>query len=236
MTDVLILAGGKGSRIFDLTSKKPKPLIKIRGKTLLWLILKHYSKFGNYRFLILGGYKFSILKKELKKKEYSNFNYILINTGLNTETGSRIKYVEKYLNYNKKNFFLATYGDGISDIDISQLEKHHIRKNRIATVTAVRPPARFGRLIIKKNLVINFEEKNKRNEGWINGGFFVFNKKIFNFIPKKNTNIVLEQKPLENLVKLGQLNSYKHEGFWQCCDNRKDYEFLTKISLKKKLY
>jgi glucose-1-phosphate cytidylyltransferase len=229
MKDVLILAGGKGLRINEMTYITPKPLIKIKKKNLLFRIMKHYSSFQKFRFVILGGYKFDVLKKELKRKLYDNFNILLLNTGLNTETGSRIGMAKKFMDLKKNDFFLATYGDGLSDININKSIKFHLKKKKIATVSAVRPPARFGRIIFNNSkLVTSFEEKNKNNEGWINGGFFVFNNKIFSYI-NNNKNTALEKNVFEKLVKIQEVCAFRHKGFWQCCDNKKDYDYLSKI-------
>lgn len=166
----------------------------------------------------------------LKKKFKEKWNIELVNTGKETLTAKRLLLLKKKVNDEK--FFLLTYGDGLSSVNINKLIEFHIRNNKTATLTAVRPPARFGELKLNKNTVSNFDEKNQIKTGWINGGFFVFNKSIFNFIPKKNT--MLERDTMKNLTLKKQLIAYKHEGFWQCMDTLRDKDLLNKKWKKNK--
>lgn len=219
----IILAGGKGTRISEISKDIPKPMIKILGKPIIWRIMKHYSKYGFREFIIAAGYKKKIIKDYFKKKKFKDWNVKVVDTGLNTMTGGRIKRLKKFI---KEDNFMLTYGDGLSDVNLKNLLKHHIKSKKYATLTAVRPPARFGAIKLLKNKVIYFKEKSKLDEGWINGGFFVFNKKIFDFI--KNDKTFLEREPLQKISKRKQLNAYKHSGFWQCMDTLRDKEILEK--------
>ena len=225
---VVILAGGFGTRLQELTQVIPKPMVEVAGKPILWHIMKHYSKYGFNDFYIALGYKSEVIKKYFKKKLF-NWNVNLIETGLKTMTGGRLKRLKKYIGNES---FLMTYGDGISNIDIKKLVKFHKLHKKIATLTAVRPPARFGALRIKKNTVTYFKEKSKLDEGWINGGFFVFEPKIFKFI--KDDKTYLERHPLNFLSKKKQLLAFKHKGFWQCMDTKRDRDNLNEILKKRK--
>ena len=222
---VVILAGGFGTRLSEYTKSIPKPMIKIGGLPILVRIMKHYAKFGFNEFYIALGYKGNVIKNYFKKNKF-NWKVNLIRTGKNTMTGGRLKRLKKYLN--GESFFL-TYGDGLSDINIIKLLKFHKKNKKLVTVTAVRPPARFGALKLKGNFVSYFKEKSRMDEGWINGGFFVVNFKFLNFI--KNDKTYLEREPLEKISKLNELSAYRHNGFWQCVDNMRD---LISINLKLK--
>jgi glucose-1-phosphate cytidylyltransferase len=222
---VVILAGGFGTRLSEYTKSIPKPMIKIGGLPILVRIMKHYAKFGFNEFYIALGYKGNVIKNYFKKNKF-NWKVNLIRTGKNTMTGGRLKRLKKYLN--GESFFL-TYGDGLSDINIKKLLKFHKKNKKLVTVTAVRPPARFGALKLKGNFVSYFKEKSRMDEGWINGGFFVVNFNFLNFI--KNDKTYLEREPLEKISKLNELSAYRHNGFWQCIDNMRD---LISISLKLK--
>ncbi len=226
MTKVVILAGGFGSRISDYTKTIPKPMIKINNIPIIVRIMEHYSKYGYKDFYVALGYKGLFIKNYFKRNKFK-WNVNLIETGLNTMTGGRLKRLEKILG--NKPFFL-TYGDGLSNINIKKLKKFHEKNNKLVTLTAVRPPARFGALKIKGNMVQYFKEKSKMDEGWINGGFFVIEPKFLKYI--KNDNTYLEREPLEKITKLGQLAAYKHSGFWQCMDTKRDKEKLDKIFRK----
>jgi len=223
----VILAGGKGTRISELTKKIPKPMIKIMGRPIIFRIMKHYSDFGIKDFIIAAGYKQNIIKKYFKKKKPKNWNIQIIDTGQNTMTGGRLKRLKKYLN---NETFLVTYGDGLSNVNINKLIKFHKKFKKISTLTSVRPPARFGAIKIKGNQVTYFKEKSKLDEGWINGGFFVFEPQIFKFI--KNDKTFLERDPLQKLGKKKQLLAFKHNGFWQCMDTLRDKNILER-ELKK---
>ena len=209
---VVILAGGLGTRISEYTRNIPKPMIKIKGQPILLRIMKHYYKFGFKDFYIASGYKGKIIKDYFKNKKF-NFKVNIIDTGLNTMTGGRVLRLKKIL---KSETFLLTYGDGLSDVNIKKLIRFHKKSKNYVTLTAVRPPARFGAIKLHGNRVKVFKEKSRLDEGWINGGFFVMSPKIFKFI--KNDKSYLERQPLESLSKKNKLGAYKHFGFWQCMD------------------
>tara|TARA_B100001121_G_C18558630_1_gene559216 strand:+ start:237 stop:926 length:690 start_codon:yes stop_codon:yes gene_type:complete len=223
----VILAGGRGTRISELSKDIPKPMIKVLGKPIISRIIMHYYKFGIKEFIIAAGYKQKILENYFKYKKSNHFSVKVINTGLKTMTGGRIKRLKKYLG---NETFLLTYGDGLSNVNIKKLINFHKKNKKIATLTAVRPPARFGAIKIKGNKIKYFKEKSKLDEGWINGGFFVFENKIFNYL--KGDKTYLERDPLQIISKKGELHAYKHNGFWQCMDTLRDKEILEK-ELKK---
>ena len=222
MTKVVILAGGFGTRISDYTKTIPKPMIKINNKPILVHIMEHYSRYGYKNFYIALGYKGSVIKNYFKKNKF-DWNINLIDTGLNTMTGGRLKRMKKILG--NETFFL-TYGDGLSNVNLNKLMNFHKKRKKLVTLTAVRPPARFGAIKISKGIVKYFREKNSLDEGWINGGFFVMEKKFLEFI--KNDNTYLEQEPFEKITKKKQLVAFKHAGFWQCMDTLRDKEILEK--------
>ena len=221
---VVILAGGLGTRISEYTKTIPKPMIEINKKPILYRIMDHYSKFGHKDFYIALGYRSHVVKKYFKKKKFKKWNINLIDTGKNTMTGGRLKRLKKFLN---NETFLMTYGDGLSNIDIKKLINFHKKNKKLVTLTAVRPPARFGAIKLKKNFVKYFKEKSKLDEGWINGGFFVMEPKFLKFI--KNDKTYLEREPLERVCKLKNLVAYKHNDFWQCVDTKRDLDKLKKI-------
>ena len=223
---VVILAGGLGTRMSELTKTIPKPMVKIKDKPILIHIMEHFKKAGFNQFYIALGYKGNIIRKYFKKNKFK-WNVKLVETGKNTMTGGRLKRIKKYLN--NESFFM-TYGDGISNVNLRKLLNFHLKKKKMATLTAVRPPARFGSIKIKGNTVKVFKEKSKLDEGWINGGFFVFEPSIFKYI--KNDKTYLEKEPLEIISKKKQLLAYKHYGFWQCMDTKRDKDLIEKI-LKK---
>ena len=227
---VVILAGGLGTRLSEYTKVIPKPMVKIGKSPILKHIMKCFYSYGFKEFIIATGYKRKIIedyfKESLKKdKELSKCSVKLVNTGRNTLTGGRIKRLKDFIE--GENFFM-TYGDGVANVDLIKLRDFHNSHKKTATVTAVRPIPRFGALEIEENLVRSFSEKDKVKEGWINGGFFVFNKKIFDYLPDDQT--ILEREPLEKLSKERNLLAYKHEGFWHCMDTIRDKEFLDKLS------
>ena len=226
---VIILAGGLGTRLSEYTRTIPKPMIKIRGKPLLFYIMKHYAKHGYKDFYIALGYKGEVIKKYFNKK-FFDWNINLIDTGKNSMTGGRLLKIKKYI---KKQTCMVTYGDGISNVNLKKLLKFHRKNKKTVTLTAVRPPARFGALQLKGNLVSYFKEKSKLDENWINGGFFVIEPEFFNSIKSHKT--ILERRPLENAAKMKQLVAFKHEGFWQCMDTKKDKDLLSKILNSKKI-
>ena len=224
---VVILAGGFGTRISEYTKTIPKPMIKINNKPLILLIMEHYAKYGFKDFYIAIGYKGEIIKKYFKNKKNLGWNINLIETGQKTMTGGRLKRLKKYL---EKDTFLLTYGDGVSNVNLKKLIKFHQLNNKTLTLTAVRPPARFGAIKLKGNKVSYFKEKSKTDSGWINGGFFVVEPEIFKYL--KGDNTFLEREPMENISKKKQLVAFKHYDFWQCVDTVRDKEILEK-KLKK---
>ena len=226
---VVILAGGLGSRLSEYTKTIPKPMVLVNGKPILLRIMNLYAKQGFKNFYIALGYKGEIIKKFFKKNNFG-WNIKLINTGKKTMTGGRLKRLKKYL---KNETFMMTYGDGISNINLKKLVNFHKKSKKMVTITAVRPPARFGYLKLKGNNVHYFKEKSSMDQGWINGGFFVMNSNFLNFI--KNDRTFLEKEPLEKVTKKKQLAAFKHKGFWQCMDTLRDKEYIEKI-LKNKLY
>ena len=226
---VVILAGGLGTRLSEFTKTVPKPMIKIKNKPIIFHIMKHYSKFGFNEFYIAAGYKQNVIKKYFKKKFY-NWKIKIIDTGQKTMTGGRLKRLKKYLN---DETFMLTYGDGLSNVNLSKLVKFHKKNKSMITMTAVRPPARFGGIKINGSKVKYFKEKSHLDEGWINGGFFVMEPAIFNFI--KNDQTVLEGQPLEQICKVNKLGAFKHFSFWQCMDTSRDKKLLEE-KIKKKLY
>ena len=232
---IIILAGGKGTRISEYTKTIPKPMIKIGNRPIFLHIINHYMKFGFDDFYIALGYKKNIIINYFKnfKKIDRPFVYKINNkkikitlsyTGENTLTGGRIKRMKKFIN--KDEDFMFTYGDGVSNINIKKLYSFHKKNNKLITVTAVRPPARFGEITINNNRVITFKEKPQVSEGWINGGFFVAKYDFFKLI--KDNRTILEKEPLEKATKIKQLYAFKHKGFWKCMDTYRDKIVLEK--------
>ena len=225
---VILLAGGFGTRLSEYTKTIPKPMISVAGKPMIFHIMKLYAKYGFKDFYIALGYKGEIIKKFFNRKFY-DWNINLVETGSHTMTGGRLKRLAKYIG---NETFMMTYGDGISDLNLKKLLKFHKKNKKLVTLTAVRPPARFGAIKLKGHHVSSFKEKSKLDEGWINGGFFVMEPKFFNYI--KNDKTYLEREPLENVSKKKQLVAFKYEGFWQCMDTKRDKDKLHKILIKKK--
>ena len=226
---VVLLAGGFGTRLSEYTKTIPKPMICIGNKPMLLHIMKLYAKYGFKDFYIALGYKGEIIKKFFNKK-FFDWNINLIETGRNTMTGGRLKRLKKYIG---NETFMMTYGDGLSSVNLKKLLKFHKKNKKLVTLTAVRPPARFGVIKLKGQHVRYFKEKSKLDEGWINGGFFVMEPEFLKYI--KNDNTYLERKPLETMTKKRQLSAFKHNGFWQCVDTKRDIDKLNKIlSAKKK--
>ena len=220
---VVILAGGLGTRISEYTKSLPKPMIEICGKPIIHRIIDHYIKYGHREFIIALGYKGNLIKEYFAKNKFSKKIKIkLIDTGLATMTGGRLKRLEKYLD----GTFLMTYGDGLSNVSLSKLINFHKSKKKLFTLTAVRPPARFGVIKIQNSFVKVFREKNSLDEGWINGGFFVVEPKFLKYI--KNDKTYLEREPFERITKNKQFVAFKHKGFWQCMDTQRDKEILEK--------
>ena len=242
---VVILAGGIGTRLAEETEVKPKPMVEIGGWPILWHIMKHYAHYGFKEFFIALGYKGEVIKRyfldyysltgsltidlssgklEMHKKECEDWIVHLMDTGQETYTGGRVKRLEPWL---KGETFMVTYGDGVSDIDLKDLLRFHRSHGRIATVTAVRPPARFGGLIFDGDLVADFTEKTQIGEGWINGGFLVFEPAIFKYLEGDKSS--LEADALERLAADHQLAAYRHDHFWQCMDTLRDKNLLERL-------
>ena len=227
---VVILAGGKGSRISQYTQKIPKPMIKVGKVPMLSHIMRIFKFYGFDEFIIAGGYKINKIKSYYKNsKEFKNMKIIF--TGQNSMTGGRLLKVKKYLKEEEP--FFMTYGDAVSSIDLKKLLNFHKKNKKIATITAVRPPVKFGELKINNDSIVkSFKEKPNVNKGWINGGFFVLNKKIFNYIDRYNT--VFEREPLTKLTSINQLIAYKHNKYWMCMDNINEKKKLEEIYKKYK--
>ncbi len=220
---VVILAGGMGTRISEYTKTVPKPMIKVCGKPIIHRIIDHYIKYGHKEFIIALGFKGNLIKKYFSQiKLNKSIKIQLVNTGLKTMTGGRLKRLKKFLNET----FLMTYGDGLSSVNLSKLVNFHKSKKKLLTLTAVRPPARFGVIKVKNNYVKFFREKNSLDEGWINGGFFVVEPEFIKYI--KNDKTFLEREPFEKITKKKQFVAFKHKGFWQCMDTIRDKEILEK--------
>jgi glucose-1-phosphate cytidylyltransferase len=246
----VILAGGLGTRISEESENKPKPMINIGGKPILWHIMKIYSSFGIDDFIICCGYKGYIIKEyfanyflhesdvtfDMKNNQASyhekraeNWKVTLIDTGLHTNTGGRLKRIRKYLG---EDDFCMTYGDGVSNVNIKELISFHKKHKKLATLTAVRPPGRFGALKIdKENNVQKFEEKPEGDGGYINGGFFVLSPKVIEYID--SDEVAWEREPLERLSKLNQLKSFEHDDFWQPMDTLREKNYLESLVIKK---
>lgn len=244
---VVILAGGLGTRLSEETKLIPKPMVEIGGKPILWHIMKIYSYYGFNEFVVLTGYKSHIIKEyfvnyynrysditvdmasntvEVHKTRNEPWKVTMLYTGQDTMTGGRIKKAKDYIGNEP---FLLTYGDGVSDVNIADLIECHKKSDKIATMTAVQLSGRFGALVIKDdNLITSFMEKPKGEESWINGGFFVCEPEIFNYIPD-GYNVIFERAPLENLAKDNKLNAYKHRGFWQPMDTLRDKTELNQM-------
>jgi glucose-1-phosphate cytidylyltransferase len=242
---VVILAGGMGSRLSEETDLKPKPMVEIGGRPILWHIMKHYAHYSFIEFYIALGYKGDMIKRYFleyhdlagsmtvdlsngdvtpETKSSEEWLVHLIDTGNDTMTGGRIKRLEPWL---KDGSFMMTYGDGVGNIDLQDLLRFHRSCGRLGTVTAVRPPARFGALELKDDLVLRFAEKSQTTEGWINGGFMVFEPSVLEYIRGDNT--ILETDVLERLAAEGQLAAYRHEGFWQGMDTLRDVRMLEHL-------
>jgi glucose-1-phosphate cytidylyltransferase len=226
---VVILAGGFGTRLSEYTGTIPKPMVPIGGKPILEHIMRSYARFGFKDFIIAIGYRGNIIKNYFKNFN-ENWKINLIDTGINTQTGGRIRRLKNFL---KNETFFLTYGDGLCDVNYKQLYNFHKKNKKTITVTAVRPPARFGSLLIKKNKVLEFNEKVINGNNWINGGFFVVEPEIFKYLDTDRD--VFEKKPLEKLAKKNQFCAFKHEKFWQCMDHKIDKDLLDNMCKKGNL-
>jgi len=220
----VILAGGFGTRISEESDLKPKPMIEIGGKPILWHIMKIYSYCGINEFIICCGYKGHIIKEYFEDFKSEPWNVQTIDTGLDTMTGGRLKRIESEID----DTFCMTYGDGVSDVNLNDLILFHKKNQLIGTLTAIHPPERFGVLDLSGNYVTAFHEKHRGESSWINGGFFVFEKEIFDYI-KNGDSTTLEREPFETLAKEKKLTAFKHEGFWQPMDTLRDKRYLEKL-------
>jgi glucose-1-phosphate cytidylyltransferase len=239
---VVIFAGGLGTRLSEETDVRPKPMVEIGGKPILWHIMKSYSHYGFNDFIICLGYKGYVIKEyfmnyflhnsdisidlgtnkmEVLGSKSDHFNVTLVDTGLNTKTAGRLQQVKKYIGNDET--FMLTYGDGLCDVDINKLLDFHRAKGKTATVTAIQLEARFGGMDLGDNGdVISFREKAKDESKWINGGFFVLNADVFNYLEADMTNMMWEDEPLEKLTIAHELVAYQHHGFWKCMDALRD--------------
>ncbi len=223
---VIILAGGYGSRLGDITCTIPKPMVNIGNKPILWHIMNIYSYYDLNEFIVLLGYKGEVIQEYFaKNKENSKWNVQLLDTGVDTLKGGRIKKTERFV---KDDIALLTYGDGVANVNIKELIKFHKSHDKILTVTGVRPPSRFGELLLEGNNVVSFEEKPQVSKGFINGGFMVFNRELFDSL-EDDKNCDFEFGVLEDLAKEGQIMCYKHSGQWECVDTPRDIAYLNKL-------
>ena len=244
---VVILAGGRGTRISEESDLKPKPMIEIGGAPILWHIMKYYSSFGYHEFIICCGYKGHLIKEyfadyylyrsdvtfdfsaENRMTVHQNvaepWKVTLVDTGLNTQTGARVKRVAPYIGDDS---FMLTYGDGLGDVDLTALLDQHRRSGKTVTLTGVQPGGRYGVLELREESVIGFREKSKEDGGWINAGFMIAEPQLFDYL-RADEACVLEQSPMEALAREGRLGVYKHRGFWQCMDTRRDHDQLEAI-------
>lgn len=243
----VILAGGLGTRLAEETVVRPKPMVEVGGRPLLWHIMKHFAHYHVREFVVALGYKGDFIKRffldyyyahtpgalsidlatgrtTTDLREVENWRVHLVDTGHDTNTGGRVKQLQSWLS---NETFVVTYGDGVADVDIGKLLAFHRSHGKLATVTAVRPPARYGGLEFDGDLVSRFSEKPQAGEGWINGGFLVFEPAIFNYLPENSTS--LELHALERLASEGQLVAYRHHGFWQCMDTLREKNLLERL-------
>lgn len=243
---VVILAGGFGTRISEESQFKPKPMVEIGGKPILWHIMKEYSYYGYHDFVICAGYKQEVIKEwfssyfvhnsditfdftkgekiSIHQEHSEPWKVTVVDTGLNTMTGGRIKRIRDYIGNEP---FMMTYGDGVSDVDIAKLVEFHKSQGKIATLTGVQPEGRFGVMDLQGNDIKSFREKSKEDMGWINGGYMVLQPEIFDYIEGNDTSF--EKEPLEQLTKESQIVCYKHKGFWQCMDALRDKQKLEQM-------
>jgi glucose-1-phosphate cytidylyltransferase len=247
---IAILCGGKGTRLKEETEFRPKPMVMVGDRPMIWHIMKTYSSYGFDNFMLCLGYKGEMIREyfinydwnhsdillELGQQKIThldhghdeeNWKIWLINTGEETMTGGRLKRLKNYLDKTEADIFMATYGDGVANIDLNQLLAYHQSHGKLATVSAVRPPSRFGELQIEDNLVTSFKEKPQTSDGWINGGYMVLHRQVLDLI--ENDDTIFEDKPLRTLADKGELAVYHHEGFWQCMDTYRELELLKSL-------
>lgn len=243
---VVLLAGGFGTRISEESYLKPKPMIEVGEMPILWHIMKSYSHYGHNEFVVCCGYKQHVIKEwfadyylhksditfdfadggkmEVHNNVAEPWKVTLVDTGLTTMTGGRIKRIRHYVG---DEAFMVTYGDGVSDVDVNKLVQFHNESGNMLTLTAVKPDGRFGVLDLNGNRVESFREKRQTDMGWINAGFMVVEPRVFDFIDGDDT--IFEREPLERIAELGELNAYKHHGFWQCMDTMRDKQKLDQL-------
>jgi glucose-1-phosphate cytidylyltransferase len=247
---VVILCGGLGTRLREETEFKPKSLISVGNRPIIWHVMKIYSNFGFNDFILCLGYKGDMIKEYFMSHEWANhdftfniknksvilhgdqdtpdWNITFVNTGDNADTGARLKKIEKYID---TDYFLMTYTDGVANVDVNKLIQYHLDKNKIATLTGLRPTSKYGILNVdeeRKDFIISFQEKPKMLNDWISGGFFVFNKRIFNYLTNDDS-CKLESEPFENLAKDNEFTIYKHDGFWGSMDTLKEMQWLNSL-------
>ncbi|MCG3204374.1 MAG: Glucose-1-phosphate cytidylyltransferase [Elusimicrobia bacterium] len=222
---VVILCGGQGSRMREDGEPRPKPMVEVGGKPILWHIMKIYASHGFRRFVLPLGYRGDLIKKYFSKDRHTPWEISFVETGLHTLKGARVKRVEAYL---QADHFHLTYGDGVINSNLSKLHNAHIRHGKLGTVTVVHPPSRFGEMALKRNRVVRFEEKPQLSTGHINGGFFVFKKKFLQFLSTK-ADCDLEFGALQRIAAQDQLRAYRHDGFWQCMDTPRERDHLNKL-------
>jgi len=242
---VIILAGGFGTRLSEYTETLPKPMVSIGGKPILWHIMKNYAYFGHNDFYIALGYKAEVIKEYFLNYKTMNADFTvdlgtgsvtshkmnevdwkvnLVDTGLHTMTGGRVRRLKSYIG---NETCLLTYGDGLSDVDLDRLVTFHKNHGKMVTVTAVHPGARFGELEMNEELVVSFQEKPQTGQGWVNGGYFVIEPEFFDLIKEDQT--ILERGPLERVAEMNELMAFKHKGFWQCMDTKRDRDNLEEF-------
>lgn len=245
---VILLAGGFGTRLAEYTDVIPKPMVPVGGKPILWHIMKTYAHFGHKDFYLALGYKADIVKDYFLNYRALNSDFsidlssgqvtphqldsvdwkvTLVNTGEHSMTGGRVKRMKSFIG---NEAFLLTYGDGVADIDVGELLKFHKSHGKMVTVSAVRPAARFGELELDSQRVVSFQEKPQLHNGWVNGGYFVIEPEFFDLIDGDAT--LLEREPLERVTQAGELMAYRHEGFWQCMDTKRDHDLLEDLWAK----
>lgn len=245
---VILFAGGKGTRISEESHLRPKPMIEVGGKPILWHIMKQYTHWGHNEFIVCLGYKGFMIKEyflnyfkhnsdvtvdlsnnqvEVHQTNAENIKVTLVDTGLETMTAGRLKRVEKYIGNEE---FMLTYGDGVCDINMDEQMAFHKSHNRLATMSIVQPGSRFGIIDLDDNEMVNqFIEKPKEDGAWINGGFFILKPEVFNYLPENSDDIMWERAPLENLTKDKQLAAFRHHGFWKCMDTLRDNQDLNSM-------
>jgi len=248
---VIVLAGGLGTRLSEYTETIPKPMVTVGGRPLLWHIMRRYAQFGHKDFYLALGYRAELIKEyflnyrslnadftvELAtgsvrplQTDETDWRVTLVDTGLESMTGGRVKRMQQFVGHEP---FMLTYGDGVANIDFAKLLAFHKKHGKMITVTAVRPGARFGELEITGDQVASFQEKPQMGQGWINGGFFVVQPEFFDLI--QGDGMVLEREPLERVARMGELAAYRHNGFWQCMDTKRDKDLLEGLWQSKKV-